>query len=127
MKFIFVEDRDWETGHGWRDGKHQFFLDHPDGSVYVRAIADEEDEEDCVPYGPRHYPQYSYAWICPEEYYLKHKHIQDNIRTTDVKEHYPEFAGVDNMESHFEFRMNPGQMRRHLLSLGFTEVKKNSK
>lgn len=121
MSFIFIEDRDWESGHGWRDVKHQFFLDNVDGNVYVRSIADEEHEEDCVPHGPRHYPELSFAWISPKEYYDQHKHLEDNIRTHHILDVHPTFKGVDDMESHFEFQMNPIEMRKHLLALGFIE------
>ena len=34
------------------------------------------------------------------------------------------FAGVDDMESHFEFDMGVQEMRAHLLSLGMEEVRK---
>jgi hypothetical protein len=55
---------------------------------------------------------------------LKNGHLEDNIRTNIIREHFPKFAGVSDMESHFEFRMTPGEMKKYLISLGMTEVRR---
>lgn len=119
-QFIFIEDRNTETGHGWRYHPHEFAHDWrgEDGDLDVFILC-EQDDETWKEKG-RH-PSCSYAWICSKEYYDKHKHLEDNIRTHHVADFHPTFKGVDDMESHFEFEMNPIEMRKHLLSLGFVE------
>lgn len=124
MEFIFIEDRDWETGHGWRDAASHRFEISSDGDVYVVPFFSEPDDPEDGRYGNRSSVSYSYAWICSKAYYDKHNHLEDNIRTSDIREHIPGFNGVDDMESHFEFRMNPKEMRDYLLRLGFVEVRR---
>lgn len=131
IEFIWKEDRDPETGHGWRDREHQILIDphNPKDGGFVTRIAvystaedgtavREEDEWDSG-----RPPECSYAWICPKEYWDKHHHIEDNIRSSHLRAHWPGFKGSDDMGSHFEFRMTPNEMRKYLTSLGFIEFK----
>lgn len=111
--FVWIEDRDWETGHGWRDQAYEIKLDSPDGDMVVLVDGDNTHK----------HPEYSYAWITPQEYWDKHGCLQDNIRTHHIKDLYSSFRGTDDMESHFEFRLSPKEMREHLNRLGFTEAK----
>lgn len=115
-KFIFKEDRS-DTGHGWRDLSHKLFVD--DNENIIAEITD----EDCD-FGKRYFAEYSYAWICPKAYYDAEKCIADNIRKKDILAHHPNFLGNSDMESHFEFRMSPKEMRKYLIDLGFTEIKR---
>ena len=121
MEFVFIEDRDWETGHGWRDAETKYFTHSKDGPVMVQAFWPEPDTDDGR-YGPEQFAEFSYAWICPKEYYDRHNHMQDNIRTDHIRAHHPTFAGSDDMESHFAFKMTPDEMKKHLIKLGFIEV-----
>ena len=63
---------------------------------------------------------FSFAWISPKEHFDKTGYLQDNIRTHHILKHYPNFLGVDDMESHFKFRLSRQAMIRHLTFLGFT-------
>lgn len=102
--FSFELDDDEETGHGWRyipheiEGEYAFILNE-DGTRYKYA---------------RHFAEYSYAWIFPVN-------SRKDLRTNDILKFHPDFKGVDNMESHFEFKGTPEQLRAHLVSLGMTE------
>ncbi len=125
MKFIFIEDRDVETGHGWRDIPHKLSTEGKDGRVLVTLSICEEDGggfEDRPELSI--FPENSYAWICSKKYYEKHRCLQDNIRTEDIKWWHENFKGIDNMESHFEFNMTPEEMRKHLIGVGMEEVKR---
>jgi hypothetical protein len=119
MEFVFIEDRDVETGHGWRDYPHQLMLDPhfdgPDSDIIAKILGDDGWSS------RTNYASYSYAWISPKAYYDKHHCLQDNIRTSDVRNVIPKFKGVSDMESHFEFRMNPKDMRDHLIGIGMTQ------
>lgn len=116
--WIFIEDRDFETGHGWRDI----------AECKLRKFYDalhEEERTDVFEGNTRLYlyPYYSYAWICRAEFFDDYGYLEDNVRTDNVLTDLPLFKGCDNMESHFEFRMTPEEMRAHLLSLGMSERK----
>lgn len=119
-KFIFLEDRNSETGHGWRDEPHRLFvLNPPDGPILVGP----PDGGDTWGGGYK-FAGCSYAWICPADFYDEHGHIQDDVRTYHITSVHPEFEGVDDMESHFEFNMSPEEMREYLLDLGMREIKR---
>jgi len=118
-KFIYIEDRDLETGHGWRDKpmdelQFKFTLGDIDGDLKVGIDRWVQSFAMC-----------SYFWISSKEYYEENWHIEDNLRTSDLKEAHPKFRGHDTMESHFEFHgMNPTEARAHLESLGIMPGKK---
>ncbi len=116
--WIFIEDRDFETGHGWRDNS----------ACELRTVYDKLFKRDCVDvfeYGNRLYlyPEYSYAWICRAEYFDTRGYMEDDVRTGDVLIDHILFQGSDDMECHFSFKMTPEEMREHLLGLGFEERK----
>lgn len=117
-KFIFIEDTDIESGHGWRFIKHRLELDEG-GYIKAYPLLDNEGEE--IDWYSAKNAEYSFCWICDFDYYQKHGHLEDNVRTKSIRDHLPTFAGVSDMESHFEFRMTPKEMKQHLLSLGMKE------
>lgn len=123
MDFVFIEDRDAETGHGWRDLPHRFILspfgEGPDRNVVFQIL---DEDGDCRKYDIRYLC--SYAWIFHKDYWEQHHHVEDNIRTYHITAHIPSFCGACTMESHFEFKMNPIEMREYLLKIGMTEVKR---
>lgn len=119
MTFIYFEDRDFETGHGWRDMDPEkfrpfFWSDSDrDGDIELRH----KDNK----YGGI-YATCSYFWIATKDYFEERGYINDNIRTGVVKEIHHGFLGIDNMSSHFEFqRMNPMEVRTHLEGLGIMD------
>lgn len=126
-RYIFIEDRDLETGHGWRDfilnesgrlaiskyssiknGHIRFHLEFKEGDDWHLALSHEI------------YPNISYAWICEEDYFVKNKCIDDTFREVELVN--STFKGINTMEGHFEFDLTPGEMRDYLISLGFKEV-----
>lgn len=124
--FVWFEDKSLDTGHGWRYCKHKLELQSPDGSITVSVMqygtneSGEEIEDDWVP--TQSYPECSYAYICPKSYWDEHKHMMDNIRVSHVQKSHPEFKAACDMESHFEFKMTPSEMRHYLTGLGLIEV-----
>jgi hypothetical protein len=115
--FVYSEDRDQETGHGWRDVPHVIRLGRgPDGDMHAIVL----DEEGELPrFQHHHYAGCSYAWITTRKSFDETGfEAADELRTCDVKDVLPGFAGCDDMEGHFEFAMNPERMRGHLEMLG---------
>lgn len=122
-QFVYSEDRDQETGHGWRDVPHVISLDQGvDGDMYA-VILDEEGE---LPrFQHKHPAGCSYAWITTRKSFDETGYeAADELRTHDVKDVLPHFMGCDDMEGHFEFAMNPERMRGHLEMLGMESVEK---
>ena len=115
--FVYIEDRDLETGHGWRD--HKFEID--DYPRFPRAwILDDDGERT----GDWNYAECSYAWITTLESWQKSGFpAEDCLRTYDIRDAIREFDGCDDMEGHFEFKMNPEEMHRHLQQLGIEPAK----
>lgn len=119
MSFIFFEDRDIETGHGWRDlpkeELRKYDIIFPFGNDEKFALQHRENFDRIFPFN-------SYFWITPRDYFEEHGHIHDNIRTSDIIDSEPSFKGVDDMESHFEFKMmNPREARKHLEFIGIKD------
>lgn len=115
MTFIYFEDRNVETGHGWRD------LDPKRLEIVLWPNKDDDIKLQLkeAPYGFI-YATCSYFWIVrkddQEGFYL---------RTGDIKEVHPGFLGNDDMESHFEFSgMTPPEVIRHLEALRITNGNK---
>lgn len=103
--WIYIEDRDLETGHGWRDlPKEQ--VEVKEDRVIVDGV-DIYKSASC-----------SYAWICPGGFFDKNGYLKDNVRAPHLLRVFPEFNGGDDMESHFEFDMTPEEMIAHLEGLG---------
>lgn len=116
-KYMFFEDPNLETGHGWRYTKHRLFLDKPDGDIM--AIATNEDGED----ERVQFACYSYFWITEEESFKKTKCMAaDELRSTSIKKEIPEFKGVNDMEGHFEFNGTPIEIIKYLKKLGMTNI-----
>jgi hypothetical protein len=107
--FVYTEDRDLETGHGWRDQPHELRL--LDSETGVEILIDGRVINLS--------PEYSYAWITTEEAYRRTgAAAADELRLRSILKEYPQFAGCDDMEGHFAFRMTPMEMRVHLMTLG---------
>lgn len=129
-EFIWREDRDVETGHGWRDEEHKIIVDpdNPkDGCLVTRIAVYSTAEDGAIArvedvWDSGRPPECSYAWICPKDFWDKHRHM-DNLRAMHLRLLWPEFRGSDDMESHFEFQMTPKEMRQYLTNLGFIEIK----
>lgn len=105
-QFVYEEDRDWETGHGWRYHSHTVGPDHG---------LDHEGNERML---------CSYAWIGRKESWEATNYVAaDELRTRDLEEVFPDFHGSDDMEGHFEFPdMNPEEMCSYLNDLGFIQL-----
>jgi hypothetical protein len=113
-EWIFIEDRDFDTGHGWRDDVFVTLnVDGNDGDVCIYAEGEKLAKS----------PFYSYAWICRAEHFDQEGYLEDNIRRRHVLSAFPGFPGEDDMGSHFEFQMSPQRMREVLLRLGLKERK----
>lgn len=113
-KFIYFEDRNVETGHGWRDVPHLLEADED------QILAFELDEDGEPRRYTRHYARCSYAWITTcESYERTNCPAVDELRTSDIRDIIPTFKGADDMEGHFEFHMSPNRMHAYLQSLGF--------
>jgi len=128
--YIFIEDRDSETGHGWRDD-----IALPWARLVVNKCSNlknghicfsmeyMQDEEWYESSGVQIYPNLSYAWICEEDFFYKNKCIDDTFRQVHLISKDEKFLGINNMEGHFEFDMTPKEMREYLISLGIKERK----
>lgn len=114
--FVYTEDRDIETGHGWRDragvwwGKNSFL-----------PIFEKENQAVVSPVFNAYWrsPKSSYAWITKRESWERSGcEAADELRASDIQKVHPKFKGGDDMEGHFEFRMSPKKMRKYLEGLG---------
>lgn len=119
-QFVFIEDRDPETGHGWRDSPHVVRVeDPPDGPLIVRMLTEDGEPDgyqSCL-------GECSYAWITTRESWAAtNLAAADELRRGDVEAFHPGFEGSDDMEGHFEFNMTPRDMRSYLESLGMEQV-----
>ena len=108
IRLCHSEDRDFETGHGWRDipfDELKFMMNTKDSSLKIES------------YGCDVYIEYSYFYIVRKSFYLEH-HYYDELRTDDLTDCHPDFLGVDNMGFHIEFKMTPKEVKSYLENLG---------
>ena len=67
-------------------------------------------------------PDYSYFWITSLKTYNKYKvYAYDELTAEKLYKTYPKFAGIDDMEGHFEFTTNAENTRKYLLGLGMID------
>ncbi len=65
---------------------------------------------------------FSYFCITSVKTYNKYKVLAyDELTAERLYRHYPSFAGIDDMEGHFEFALNAQEAREYLLSLGMQD------
>jgi hypothetical protein len=123
-EFIYFEDRDLHTGHGWRDlsfDELHFFFDDDDADRPL-MVCHEDDAEHVESFStPAYFSQCSYFWITRRTSYEKTKLVAaDELRSNDIQLRHPRFKGCDDMEGHFEFSMAPSEVKRHLEMIGIS-------
>lgn len=65
---------------------------------------------------------FSYFWITSVKTYNKYKVMAyDELTSEKLYKTYPTFAGIDDMEGHFEFALNAQETREYLLALGMQD------
>jgi len=122
VKFVYTEDRDVDTGHGWRDVPHRLYATK-NGRIRC-VLLDKETGEELFT-NPLMSVTSSYAWITAADSFERTRcAAADELRTSDLNRYFTGFAGEDDMEGHFEFQMCPLEMREYLESLGIENSQK---
>lgn len=118
IKYSYIEDRNFETGHGWRD--------HLDTVTFVEqnqtGIFRYSNKDDLLVIVGTHQYKYvttSYFYIIEKDIYERDGLVSTDLRAAKIKSDYPDFQGHDDMENHFEFHnMTPNQVKSHLENMG---------